>query len=106
MVPPPSRAHLEKMAVAKRRRKLPVDPPTRVSRPSSPAEGQDHSQIRRRERTSCVKNRMREFRTSGSVRGGDGDIPTYSAGDLGHGRGLPVRGLIERPETGIAVSLQ
>src|SRR6266568_966349 len=79
MVPPPSRAHLEKMAVAKRRRKLPVDPPTRVSRPSSPAEGQDHSQIRRRERTSCVKNRMREFRTSGSVRGGDGDIPTYSA---------------------------
>src|SRR5438445_6224532 len=28
------------------------------------------------------------------------------AGDLGHGRGLPVRGLIERPETGIAVSLQ
>ena len=29
--------------------------------------------------TSCVKNRMREFRTSGPVRGGDGDIPTYSA---------------------------
>src|SRR5947209_6269692 len=28
------------------------------------------------------------------------------AGDLGHGRGLPVRGLIERPKTGIAVSLQ
>src|SRR5438128_3744869 len=28
------------------------------------------------------------------------------AGDLGHGCGLPVRGLIERPETGIAVSLQ
>jgi hypothetical protein len=28
------------------------------------------------------------------------------AGDLGHGRGLPVRGLIERPETGIAISLQ
>ena len=28
------------------------------------------------------------------------------AGDLGHGRGLPVRGLIERPETGIAVGLQ
>ena len=51
-------------------------PPTRVPRP---AQGHDHSQIRRRERTSCVKNRMREFRTSGSVRGGDGDIPTYSA---------------------------
>jgi len=26
-----------------------------------------------------VKNRMRKTRTSGSVRGGDGDIPTYSA---------------------------
>jgi len=64
-------------------RKLPVDPPTRVPRPSSPAEGQAHSQIRRRERTSCVKNRMREFRTSGSVRGGDGDIPTYSADRCG-----------------------
>jgi Transposase DDE domain group 1 len=28
-----------------------------------------------------VKNRMREFRTSGSVRGGGGDIPTYSAAE-------------------------
>ena len=28
------------------------------------------------------------------------------AGDLGHGRGLPVGGRIERPKTGIAVSLQ
>ena len=26
-----------------------------------------------------MKNRMRETCTSGSVRGGDGDIPTYSA---------------------------
>jgi hypothetical protein len=26
-----------------------------------------------------VKNRMREICTSGTVRGGDGDIPTYSA---------------------------
>jgi len=26
-----------------------------------------------------VKNRMREICTSGSVRGGDGNIPTYSA---------------------------
>jgi hypothetical protein len=46
MVPPSSRAHLEEMAVAERRRKLPVEPPTRVPRPPSPAEGQDHSQIR------------------------------------------------------------
>jgi hypothetical protein len=26
-----------------------------------------------------VKNRMREFRTSGSVRDGDGNVPIYSA---------------------------
>ena len=26
-----------------------------------------------------MKNRMREIRTSGSVRGGAGDIPAYSA---------------------------
>ena len=26
-----------------------------------------------------MKNRMRELRTFGSVRGGDGNIPTYSA---------------------------
>jgi hypothetical protein len=31
------------------------------------------------ERSLRVKNRMREIRSSGSVRGGDGDIPAYSA---------------------------
>ena len=31
-----------------------------------------------RERSSPVKNRMREICTSGSVRGGDGNILTYS----------------------------
>src|SRR5271166_6549085 len=35
--------------------------------------------LRQRERNSPVKNRMRETCTSGSVRGGDGNIPTYSA---------------------------
>src|SRR6266851_5056025 len=35
--------------------------------------------LRRRERISLVKNRMREICTSGSVRGGGGNIPTYSA---------------------------
>ena len=34
---------------------------------------------RRRERTSLVKNRMREICTSGSVRGEGGNILTYSA---------------------------
>jgi len=28
-----------------------------------------------------VKNRMREFCTSGSVRGGDGNVPAYSAAE-------------------------
>ena len=35
-----------------------------------------------------MKNRMREICTSGSVRGGDGNVPTYSAVDaleLGEG---------------------
>ena len=35
--------------------------------------------LRRRERISLVKNRMLEIGASGSVRGGDGNIPTYSA---------------------------
>src|SRR5208337_3654649 len=46
-----------------------------VSRQAS--HGRRH--LRHRERNSPVKNRMRETCTSGSVRGGDGDIPTYSA---------------------------
>ena len=37
--------------------------------------------IRRRERISLVKNRMREIRTSGSVRDGVGNVPIYSARD-------------------------
>src|ERR1700734_2820635 len=40
---------------------------------------QDHPRLRRRERISLVKNRMREICTSGSVRGGGGNVPTYSA---------------------------
>src|SRR5208337_2756521 len=46
-----------------------------VSRQAS--HGRRH--LRHRERNSLVKNRMRETCTSGSVRGGDGNIPTYSA---------------------------
>src|SRR4051812_33294962 len=40
---------------------------------------QDRPSLRRRERSSLLKNRMREICTSGSVRGGDGNIPAYSA---------------------------
>ena len=46
--------------------------------PSS-AVSQDRPRIRRRERISLVRNRMREIRTSGSVRDGDGNVPIYSA---------------------------
>src|SRR5215469_2847 len=43
---------------------------------------QDPPWLRRRERSSLVKNRMREICTSGSVRDGDGNAPIYSAIDL------------------------
>src|SRR5689334_8444259 len=56
-----------------------MGPPQRIAGPASTASGQDPPRLRRRERNSLVKNRMREIRTSGSVRGGDGNIPTYSA---------------------------
>ena len=46
--------------------------------PSS-AFSQDRPRIRRRERISLVKNRMREFRSSGSARDGGGNVPIYSA---------------------------
>src|SRR4051794_27059285 len=52
------------------------------------ASAQDHPSLRRRERSSLLKNRMREICTSGSVRGGDGNIPAYSAQ---HGLGPPAR---------------
>src|SRR5712664_1356728 len=40
---------------------------------------QDSPWLRRRERISLVKNRMREICTSGSARDGDGNVPIYSA---------------------------
>src|ERR1700758_4352573 len=56
--------------------------------------------LRRRERISLVKNRMREICTSGSVRGEAGNILTYSAfllpqrGEIG-GKGRPVAQAVE-----------
>src|SRR5271167_1561168 len=58
-----------------------MDPLQRTAGPAPTASSQDPPRIRRSERNSPVKNRMRETCTSGSVRGGDGDIPTYSALD-------------------------
>jgi hypothetical protein len=51
-----------------------------------------------RQRNSPVKNRMRETCTSGSVRGGDGNIPTYSALDAPQwGDEALERGLVGKP---------
>src|SRR5208283_4219169 len=55
-----------------------MDPLQRTAGPAPTASSQDPPRIRRSERNSPVKKRMRESCTSGSVRGGDGDIPTYS----------------------------
>ena len=57
--------------------------------------------LRQRERNSLVKNRMRETCTSGSVRGGDGNIPTYSAFELAQRR-QKRRECIARGEIGLS----
>ena len=56
------------------------------------ASSQDHPRIRRRERISLVKNRMREIRTSGSVRDGDGNVPIYSAAGVPNRRQVTLEG--------------
>src|ERR1700684_3415780 len=55
-----------------------MDPLQRTAGPAPTASSQDPTRIRRSERNSPVKNRMRETCKSGSVRGGVGDIPTSS----------------------------
>src|SRR5665647_2122804 len=82
MVRLPGRGAVEEMAgaTASRRRRVPVDPPQRDPQAPSASTGADRPPpLRHRERSSPVKNRMLEIGTSGSVRGGDGNIPTYSA---------------------------
>jgi hypothetical protein len=81
LVRQPSGAHLAQVVVsAKSSRRDPVDPLQRTAGPApTTSPGQDPPWLRRRERISLVKNRMRKTRTSGPVRVGDGDIPTYSA---------------------------
>ena len=75
-----SGAHLAQVAVAaSSSRRGPMGPPQRTSGPAPAAASQDPARLRRRERTSLVRNRMREIRTSGTVRGGAGNDPTYSA---------------------------
>jgi hypothetical protein len=54
-----------------------------------------------------MRNRMRETCTSGSVRGGDGNVPTYSAGNFEQRRLAAGGGRLEQPrEAGIAVGVQ
>src|SRR3954453_8237870 len=75
-----SRADLAQVVVAARSSKRgPMGPLQRAPQTTPAALSQDCSRLRRHGRTSLVKNRMREIRTSGSVRGGDGNVPTYSA---------------------------
>jgi hypothetical protein len=80
VVRPPSCADLAEVAVSARSAKRgQMDPPQRDPATTPPAARPDRSSIRHRELTSTVKNRMRDIRTSGSVRSGAGNVPTYSA---------------------------
>ena len=70
---------------------VPVDPPQRDPQAPSASTGADRPPpLRHREQTSPVKNRREEpdagICTSGSARGGDGNIPTYSALDFAQRR--------------------
>ena len=60
-------------------RRGPMGPLQRTAGKTPIAFSQDLPRLRRRERISLVKNRMREIRTSGSVRDGGGNVPIYSA---------------------------
>src|SRR2546421_9357057 len=78
-----------------------MGPLQRTPGTASTAFSQDPPWLRRRERISLVKNRMREICTSGSVRDGDGNAPIYSALSLvhrreegGEGSGLGERGVV------------
>src|ERR1700719_1564219 len=56
------------------------------------AVSQDPPWLRRRERISLVKNRMREICTSGSVRDGGGNDPIYSAAFIADRRDVAQEG--------------
>src|SRR5690349_1204062 len=80
MVCPPSRADLEEVAVtAGSPRRFHLESAQRVPQATPSAAGQDCPSIRWCERSSLLKNRMQEICTFGSVRGGGGNIPAYSA---------------------------
>src|SRR5450631_671665 len=91
MVRPSGRGDLAKVVVSERSPKRgPLVPPQRNPETPPTASSQDLSSLHRRERSSLVKNRTRESCTSGSVRGGDGNVPTYSAKVIVVGRSLAI----------------
>jgi hypothetical protein len=73
---PPLLAHLEKMVVAERRRKLSCGPAYARSSTAIHCRGPRSFTNPQSQANLLRKEPEREFRTSGSVRGGDGDIPT------------------------------
>jgi len=84
-----------------------MDPLQRPPGTAPTAFSQDPPWLRRRERISLVKNRMRENCTSGSVRDGDGNAPIYSALGLaqrreedGQGSRLCERGVVAEEREG------
>src|SRR5215471_10165318 len=78
-----SGSHLAQVAVAaSSSRRGHMGPLQRLFGPAPTACSQDLPWLRHRERTSLVKNRMLEICTSGTVRGGAGNDPTYSAFEL------------------------
>src|SRR5205085_1799235 len=80
LVCPPGCADLAAMAVATgSSERLHLDAFDGIPEAAPAATAQDHPSLHRREQSSLLKNRMREICTSGSVRGGDGTIPAYSA---------------------------
>jgi hypothetical protein len=78
-----------------------MDSLARATEASSSSFAKDRPSVHRRERSSSVKNRMREIRTSGSVRGEDGNILTYSASGF-----YDPAAFVEMMESSIAIGLQ
>src|SRR5690606_35315397 len=60
-------------------KRRPVDASQRNPETPPAATTQDRPEICRRQPKFTMRNRMREICSSGSVRGGDGNVPTYSA---------------------------
>src|SRR5690606_11912424 len=60
-------------------KRRPVDASQRNRETPPAATTQDRPEVCRRQPNFTMRNRMREICSSGSVRGGDGNVPTYSA---------------------------